>query len=1193
MYLKALEIQGFKSFPDKTVLTFGEDITAIVGPNGSGKSNISDAIRWVMGEQSTKALRGTKMEDVIFDGTAKRKGMGFAEVSLVLDNTSHIFDLEETEVMVTRRYYRSGESEYFINRRAARLRDINELFMDTGLGREGYSNIGQGKIDEILSVKSADRREVFEEAAGISRFRHRKEEAERKLERTEENLVRIKDKIDELELQVEPLQKQSEKAKKFLILRDELRGLEISVWLEQLEKIRVNGIKVLNDFDAAVRDKEAAQAELQKLYEAAEGFAAAIRDKDMETDQVRFELSRQETDVSELESTVAVIKNQIKNNIENTQRIQQELSQQEGRAGSINAQIAEGQAKIETIVKDMEALRQTLDQRAQEAEEAGRTAGTLADELETLRRKQAMETASAAEARALLSALTAAAQELFDREEAVDKELIAQKERLEQLAADRDGIQEELTKAQEDKDSLSNIISGYTLRLQSREKKARDAEEAHRGLQMDQNNLQSRIRMLSEMEKLYEGYSKSVKLVMGESERGSLQGIHGPVAGLLKVPDEYAVAIEIALGSAMQNLVVDTEDNAKKAIGYLKRRDGGRCTFLPLNAIRGRTFQDEAVVDEPGFIGLGDELITFDKKYETVFSSLLGGIVIAKDLDKAVDIAKKYGYRFKVVTLDGQVVNPGGSTTGGSVSRSAGILSRANELQRLGEQMTALEEKLRQSAKALEEANRERTAAAYELEAAQGQEREHENAILQLTERLEAAQRTLSEAQQHQAELQEELEQIRSRGAQTQNDTQQAKDRIEALEGSAAAIEAQAESKAQGQTKLQQTLADLSRQMADGNAQLAALEGEKAASENALTQLEALHRDIAGDRAQRLQMIADFEAQNKVHQQEIAEKEKQLQDIRDGSREKNELIRRLAQEKLELEGKRNQADRESRDKASQLQSMEREVSILEQKKLSAAMEEKQLLDKLWDSYELSHEAAKAQQQPIEDMRAAQKRIGELKRSISALGNINLDSIEEYQRVNERYTYFTEQRDDVTRSKKELEDIIAQITSEMETIFATQFKLISETFSQTFLELFGGGKATLELEDPDDILNCGIDIKAQPPGKALKTITLLSGGERAFVAIALYFSILKVRPTPFCVMDEIEAALDDPNVVRYASYMRQMTDKTQFIVITHRRGTMEEADALYGVTMQEKGVSRVLTINLNDVEKELHLENFAQ
>ena len=532
------------------------------------------------------------------------------------------------------------------------------------------------------------------------------------------------------------------------------------------------------------------------------------------------------------------------------------------------------------------------------------------------------------------------------------------------------------------------------------------------------------------------------------------------------------------------------------------------------------------------------------------------------------------------------MVNPGGSMTGGSVSRSAGILSRANELERLNAQMSELEEKLRQSAKTLEEANREHTAAAYELDTARSQERLHENTILQLSERLENTQRVLAEAEIHQSELQGELAQIQQRGAKTQADTQEAKKRIETLEGAAAAFQAQAESKAQGQTQLQQTLAELSRQIAEGNAQIAALEGEKAASETALAQLEALHRDIAGDRQQHLQMIADFEEKNKVHQQEIADKEGQLQAIRNGSQEKHERIRKLAEEKLALEGQRNQSDKESRDKASQLQSMERQVSVLEQKKLSAAMEEKTILDKLWDSYELSHEAAKAQQIPIEDLRAAQKRITELKRSISALGNINLDSIEEYQRVNERYSYFTEQRDDVTKSKKELEEIISQITQEMKTIFAEQFQRIAETFSQTFLELFGGGKATLELEDPDDILNCGIEIRAQPPGKALKTITLLSGGERAFVAIALYFSILKVRPTPFCVMDEIEAALDDANVVRYANYMRQMSDKTQFIVITHRRGTMEEADVLYGVTMQEKGVSRLLSINLNDVEKEL-------
>ena len=735
MYLKALEIQGFKSFPDKTVLTFDQDITAIVGPNGSGKSNISDAIRWVMGEQSTKALRGGKMEDVIFGGTQRRKQLGFAEVSLVLDNSGRLFDMEESEVMVTRRYYRSGESEYFINRHAVRLRDVNELFMDTGLGREGYSIIGQGKIDEILSVKSADRREVFEEAAGISRYRHRKEEAERKLERTQENLVRINDKIDELELQVEPLRAQSEKARKYLVLRDELRGLEISVWLDQLDRLRSSARKLLSDYDNAVRQKGEAQQALESLYAAAEGYAAQMREKDMEAEGIRFQMQQRQADANECERAVAVLKARIQSNLENADRVRRELEAQEGRAGSISGQIAERQARLTEIAGRMEALQA---ERAA-AEEAGRqvsqSAGTLQAELEALRQKEAVETASAAEARALLSALAAAAQELLDRDEAVRQELAEGEQKLSVTREEAARAGQELAKAREDRDSLLNIISGYTMRLDSREKKARAAEEAHVKLQMEENAVASRIHMLAEMEKLYEGYSKAVKLVMGEAERGNLKHIHGPVAGLIHVPDRYAVAVEIALGGAMQHVVVDSEADGKAAIQYLKRRDGGRCTFLPLNTIRPSDFRERGAAQEPGFVGLGDELVEFDPRYAKIFSNLLGRTVIAEDMDAAIAMARKYGHRFKIVTLDGQVLNPGGSMTGGSVSRSAGILSRANELERLQTQSEALRAQRAEAQRAVEEARRERTAAAYELETAQAQRRELEDSILKLEER--------------------------------------------------------------------------------------------------------------------------------------------------------------------------------------------------------------------------------------------------------------------------------------------------------------------------------------------------------------------------------------------------------------------------------------------------------------------------
>ena len=1189
MYLKALEIQGFKSFPDKTVLTFGEDITAIVGPNGSGKSNISDAIRWVMGEQSTRALRGGKMEDVIFGGTAQRRQTGYAEVSLILDNTSHIFPMDESEVMVTRRYYRSGESEYYINRRSVRLKDVNELFMDTGLGREGYSIIGQGKIDEILSVKSADRREVFEEAAGISRYRHRKEEAERKLVHTDENLVRVNDKIAELELQVEPLREQSERARKFLVLRDELKGLEVSVWLDTLERLRASHIKLDADYQEAARQKEEARVALERLYAAAEALSAQMREKDVEADRLRFESQSREAAAAELESAIAVLKNNVQNNLDNAQRIRADLDQQEGRADSLAGQIGQRQERLAEIEDKLTRMREELRGKSEQAQEAAQSAGTLARELEELRQKEAMETATAAEAKALLSALAAAAQEVLDRDETVRQELRELDSRLEEGRAAQRQARKALAKAVEERDAVQNVISGYALRLESRRKKAEQARERHMKLQMDENALSSRVKMLTEMEKLHEGYSKAVKLVMGEAQRGSLQHIHGPVADLLKVPEEYTVAIETALGGAMQNLVVDREEDGKAVIQYLKRRDAGRATILPLSSIRpGELREGQALRREPGFVGVGDQLISFQPQYRNVFSNLLGRVAVMEDLDHAIAAARKYGYKFRIVTLDGQVLNPGGSMTGGSASRSAGILSRANELERLNEQGRGLREQLAQAAKALEEADREAAAAGYEMETAQSQLREWEDAILKAEGEAAHCDSVVADLERQSSSQQEELEQLKSRSAQIESDTRGARSRIQELEGAAAALKSEAEGKVRGQTDLQDRSARITRELSELTASLAALEAEQETTAKSLGELKSLRDDMAGDREQNQAFIGQYEEKNRQFTQEIGEKTARLQELRAENQVRSEEIRALGDEKLALEGQRNQADKDSRAKNDELLAMEREVSILEQRKVAAAMEEKQLLDKLWETYELSHEAAKQHRVEIESVPKASRRIAELKRAISSLGSINLGAIEEYQRVNERYTYLTDQRDDVQRAKGELEEIIADITGEMKTIFAREFQTIDQAFGQTFTELFGGGKATLELEDPEDILNCGIEIKVQPPGKALKIITLLSGGEKAFVAIALYFAILKVRPTPFVVMDEIEAALDDNNVARFAHYMRSMADKTQFIVITHRRGTMEEADILYGVTMQEQGVSRMLTINLNDVEKELKI-----
>ncbi len=1189
LYLKALEIQGFKSFPEKTVLTFGADITVIVGPNGSGKSNIADAIRWVMGEQSTRTLRGNKMEDVIFDGTAKRKGVGFAEVTLILDNSQHLLDLEEQEVAVTRRYYRSGESEYYINRRSCRLRDINELFMDTGLGREGYSIIGQGKIDEILSLKSSDRREVFEEAAGISKFRYRKEEAERKLVRTQENLVRINDKIDELQLQVEPLRVQAEKTKKYLVMREELRGLEISVWLDQLEQLRANSVRLNSALDAAKAHRESLHQELETLYQTAEEHACHMQAHEVRAEEIRQSRSGLEQQLHQGQSQLELLRRDQKNNTDNICRIQDELEQQAGRAGSLAQQVAQRRERLGQVEEEMAHLQAQLDQLDAHSQELLSSVGKLREELTQLQEQERLEQASCSEAKALLSALSAASQELMDREESIVRELMDQENQKRDLESELDQRSTKLKYLLEERDGISNTLAGYQVRLQTRQRKAQQAQETFRRLEMEQNNLQSRIHMLSEMEKLYEGYLKSVKLLMGEAKRGRLSGVRGPVAGLIHVPDAYAVAIEIALGGAMQHVVMERDQDAKQAIAWLKRRDGGRATFLPMNTIRPAALREHGLEEQTGYVGMAHELIQFHADYQNVMANLLGRVVIAQDLDCAMGIARHYGHRFRIVTLDGQVLNAGGSMTGGSVSHSAGILSRANELERLRGQMQGLEQKTGEAKEQMAQAQRELTAAQYELDTAANQLRQAEDGVLTQTQQVDHCSQQVQQIQKRCEALCQEREGLQRRSEENLEAIQKAQSRIAQLEGSAASIQAKSQDKTQGQSTLQQQLEACNQEKASIRAQWAGLEGEQAAMQVNLRQLEQLQQDLSGDTAGREAQIAQLEERNRDIQRQMAEQERQVQALLLQKERAEQELAAVHGEKLELEGKRNQADRQAREKNNDLLSMEREVSALEQKAMTASMEESQILDKLWEGYQLSHEAARTQRVELESVARAQRRIGELKRDISALGSINPDAIEEYRRIYERYSYLTDQRDDVTASKRELEEIIRQITQEMKEIFQEKFQQIRETFQETFLELFQGGKATLELEDPEDILNCGIEIKAQPPGKALKIISLLSGGEKAFVAIALYFAILKVRPTPFCVMDEIEAALDDNNVVRYAQYLRRMSERTQFIAITHRRGTMEEADVLYGVTMQEQGVSRILTINLNEMEEELLLK----
>ena len=1001
LYLKALEIQGFKSFPEKTTLTFENNITGIVGPNGSGKSNISDAILWVMGEQRTKTLRGSKMEDVIFGGTAKRTPLSYAQVTLLMDNTDHLFDLDTSEVSISRRYYRSGDSEYYINKEQVRLKDINSLLMDTGLGRDGYSVIGQGRISEIISNKSADRREVMEEAAGISRFRYRKEDAERKLQKTEENLVRVNDKIEELELQVEPLRRQSEVAKKYLQIHDVLRIKEISAWMASLDKLRDNSDAVNSSYEEAKEKLAQAHAELDALYASSDSLLERMHQKDMEADDAREKLSQVQNDISANDAERAVIETNIRNAFASIERMKGDISNSEQRATEIREQIDTN----EQLIRDLEA------------------------------------------------------------------ENIENQEKL---------------------DSANNIIRGCDMKIQSRQATVDSLQKKQTSLQVESRSMDSRIQLLSAMEKEFQGYSNAVRTVMKEASHKVLKGIHGPVASLIKAEDQYALAIETAMGGAMQNIVVSTQNDGRSAIELLKREDSGRATFLPIDVIRGNVLTDLPTQDK-GFVGLAYDLVSYDKQYDGIIANLLGRTIVAQTLADAIRMSKNNSYRLRIVTLDGQLINAGGSMTGGSYVRNAGMLSRANELERLKQDKIVIENNILKNTKELDEA----------------------------TSELQSVQYQRSMAVEDQISIQNLI---------TSNVS------------------------------------------------------KSSATSSAISQLKALLQAITGDSESRRNAIETEETRVAGMKQQLESLEKKNSTLQQRLSHWKDEIKKIVDTKMDLEGKRNQTDRSVQDSNKELLNLERSVAKLEQKKVAADMEEKQLLDKLWDNYELSYTSAQEIRQPLESLQKTNKEIADLRRQLGALGTPNLGAIEEYERVSERYNFLTSQRDDIDKSKKELLVIISDITSEMETVFIDKFNQINKAFQETFLELFGGGKAALVLEDEDHVLDCGIEIQVQPPGKALSSLSLLSGGEMAFVAIALYFAIIKVRPTPFCVMDEIEAALDESNVLRYADYMRKYSKHTQFIVITHRRGTMENTDFLYGVTMQEKGVSKVLALSMEETER---------
>jgi len=1186
VYLKSLELQGFKSFPDKTLIRFGDDITAIVGPNGSGKSNISDAILWVMGEQSTKTLRGAKMEDVIFGGTQKRSAVGFAEATLTLDNADRALSYDADEVMVTRRFYRSGDSEYYINKQSSRLRDIHEMFMDTGLGREGYSNIGQGRIDEILSLKSADRREIFEEAAGISKYRHRKEETERKLLHTEDNLLRIGDKVSELELQLEPLKVQSEKAKKYLELKEELRGVEVAVWLETLEKLSAAAKKAEEDYASASFVCQQAHEDLDRLYRQAEEMGQILRSRDGELETLRLKSNMLSATHQQMEGQMAVLRGNLQNNTDNIGRIEEELQGQEDRSGGIAAQISQTEERIVQIEETLSRKRRELETLQQQLAVMTANAQGLTKQYLELRGRESSLTADLAGRQADVRGLEESMMQTRDRMEQLNTDLSAGSARRHEAEMNLEGSRRELRKAQEDVTAANNTIAGYALRQSNRIKRRDDLSGQLRDLTAKLDSVSAKARVFRAMERDFESYQKSVKAVMQEAQRGNLKNIHGPVSRLVRTEDDLTVAIEIALGAAMQQIVVGTEADGKAAISYLKRTGGGRATFLPMNTIQGRSLQESGLDRCRGFVGIASELVECEDRYRGIVENLLGRTVIVSDMDAAIRMSQNYKNRFKIVTLDGQVMNPGGSMTGGSTNKEAGILSRANELTKLTQQEKKLQQDKVVAEADLQEAQRLCDQVEFQMAAArdqlrqaedrvlllQGQEKQHEILVGAIAEAENAARR---EKEALEARDRSDRERYAAQQARIQVYSQQleeVRNQLTVLEGS--------------QTEASELTEKVTAETTELKTAEAALEAEAATARAHIADLQQLRSSMEGEQEKKLLLMETIRQNNLQLEAELETLRQRQQENDAENAQLNVQIQTMLTLRAEAEASKTRSEREAQEKNKDILNMERACALLSGKRETTALEERQIIDKLWESYNLTPGTAAEHAAQIESAAAGSRRIGELKRKIGGLGTPNLGAIEEYARVNERYTYLASQRDDVLNSKRELESIIRDITKEMTTIFVAEFKKIDHYFGEVFAEMFGGGKGQLILEDPENPLTCGIEIRVQPPGKQVKTITLLSGGEKAFVATALYFAILKVRPTPFCILDEIDAALDDRNVERFAKYLHNLSRNTQFIVITHRRGTMEASDVLYGVTMQEQGISKLLRLDLNQMEQYL-------
>ena len=1181
MFLKRLELQGFKSFADKTVLEFMPGITAVIGPNGSGKSNISDSIRWVLGEQSMKSLRGNKSEDIIFAGTQNRKSLGFAEASIVIDNSDGKLPIEFAEVVVTRRIFRNGDSGYFINKTPCRLKDVLELFMDTGIGKDGYSIIGQGKIDEILSNKSEDRRNIFEEAAGIVKYRARKTESEKKLEQTKLNLLRINDILSEIEANIEPLKKQSDKAKKFLELRDELKSIEIGLFLYNIDNYKEQLKKLAEDIDIILSEQKEEESRLSVIQNLKENLKLELEEvitKIEETQNLGFESEKK---IEQINSEINVAETKITNNIQNRETYLKEIEELNKRNTEIKEEKDNRISKKDNLLANREKFAKELEEKEKTLNEISSKFSDEEKKIEEKKKQVEQNTEVKYENREKINTIEINNDNLSKRGKTVQNEITDTISKLDEKRM----IKSELLKAFNEKEAKRNECEKRLNEIKTKKDEANtkilNYENKINDLSTELRVKDSKQKFLSEMEKEKEGYSRAVKALLLECEKDSKlnKGVKGVLANLITVPTEYQIAIETVLGQTLQNIVTETEEDAKKLIEYLRKNNLGRASFLPIASVKGKKVDRLIKNNLQGVIGIANDLVKADKEYEGIILNLLGRTVVVENMDTAIILARQNSYGLRIVTLKGDIINPSGAISGGSIAqKTSSIIGRTSQIKELEKEIEKLKQEIEKVSKEKEEYEESIEDLLEEITSIEQSSQEIQIEYATEKQRIESLEESILNLETRLESLKTESKQIEQTILENEKQKSTIKEKTMELEKEIEAISGEIQAFAEKDKENQKYIDDLNFEITNLKISLSSFDESNNSMQEILerieTELQANTSKIESKQEQSKQVLEENEKLKKT----IENLKQSIEQIKQEVSLSSETVEKLKQEKIEKNNSITKTETEIEEKYRIIEEIKNQANKLEVKKSKIDVELEQIINKMWEDYEITPNTAGEYKKP-NDIAETTKNVKNLREKIKELGSINIDSIEEYKQTKERYDYMCEQRLDLENSSNKLKKVIQDMTKIMKEQFEAQFKTINKNFGEVFKELFGGGKAELRLTDEEDILNCGIEIEVQPPGKKLQNMSLLSGGERAFTAIALLFAILKINPAPFCVLDEIEAALDDVNVYRFADYLKKFTQDTQFLVITHRKGTMEASDTVYGITMEESGISKLLSMKL--------------